>query len=512
TITIEGGPSPMNANDASVGTFVGRDAIDSLPVNGRGVMSLVELAPGVVGTPAANGEPGQFSANGQRANTNYFTVDGVSANTSITGAGLPAQFAGNALPAMTAFGSTGNIASMDALEEIHVLTSSFSPQYGRLPGAQVALTTRSGSNEFHASAGYDLRNEALDANDAFANANGLPRAPLRLNQWNATLAGPLYPNRTFFFASYEGVRLLEPYTFPVIVPSLSARAAAPSQMQPVVNAFPAPGVPLANRLLAATIAHFSRPSRLDAASLRIDHALSARIAIFGRFNWAPSRTQSGFSEIEDFRLHSNTFTLGIAATVTPAATNDFRINFWNTTAASSWTQNAAAGGTPLNFTPLLPSPNASGAAFYGLAIGGVGDLYAGTRGESRQNQFNLVDTYSLARGPHALRLGLDYQRLTPARLTPGVSVTNWWPNLSAVLANALPTTATTSADEASALVETLSIFAQDTWAVTPRLNFTYGFRWEITPPPAVREPAAAATGSVNAVSVASPFPVAPLTE
>ena len=90
----------------------------ALPVSGRGLLSLVELSPGVVATPAANGEAGQFSTNGLRANTNYFTVDGVAANTGVGGGGLPAQFAGNALPAMTAFGSTQNLVTTEALEEV----------------------------------------------------------------------------------------------------------------------------------------------------------------------------------------------------------------------------------------------------------------------------------------------------------------------------------------------------------------------------------------------------------
>jgi len=105
-INIQSGPSPVNTNDGSVGTLIGRKSIESLPLSGRGVISLVELSPGVVATPAAAGEAGQFSANGLRANTNFFTVDGVSANTSITGAGLPAQFAGPALPSTTAFGES----------------------------------------------------------------------------------------------------------------------------------------------------------------------------------------------------------------------------------------------------------------------------------------------------------------------------------------------------------------------------------------------------------------------
>jgi hypothetical protein len=159
---------------------------------------------------------------------------------------------------------------MEALNEVHVLASSFAPQFGHLPGAQVALTTRSGTEEYHGSALYASRNEVLEANDSFAKSNGLGRAPLRLNQWGATLGGPVRANRTFLFSSYEGLRLDQPFTFTLVVPTLPARAAAPPHVQQVLNAFPAPGSSLPGGLVAERIAHFSRPSRLDAASLRID--------------------------------------------------------------------------------------------------------------------------------------------------------------------------------------------------------------------------------------------------
>src|SRR5438034_835753 len=107
-------------------------------------MSLLDLAPGVVATPASSGEAGQFSVNGQRPNTNYFAIDGVSANSGVSGSAVPAQFAGGTLPGMTAFGSTQNLVSLDALEEVRIQTSSFAQEFGRLPGAHVALTTRSG--------------------------------------------------------------------------------------------------------------------------------------------------------------------------------------------------------------------------------------------------------------------------------------------------------------------------------------------------------------------------------
>src|SRR5262249_29123375 len=169
-ITVEDGTQALNTADASVGTLIGPKAIESLPSNGRGVLSLVELAPGLLATPAATGEAGQFSANGLRSNTNYFTLDGLSPNTGVSGARLAAQFAGAALPAMTAFGSMENLASLAALDEVRIQTSSFAPEFGRLPGAHVALTTRSGSDEVHGSVYGALRNRALEANNWFANA------------------------------------------------------------------------------------------------------------------------------------------------------------------------------------------------------------------------------------------------------------------------------------------------------------------------------------------------------
>src|SRR5207244_6387459 len=104
TITVEGAGHLFNTEDASTGTLVGRDEIERLPLNGRGLLSLLELSPGVVVTPATRGEAGQFTVAGQRPNANYFTVDGISANSGVSGGGLPAQSTGGALPGMTAFG------------------------------------------------------------------------------------------------------------------------------------------------------------------------------------------------------------------------------------------------------------------------------------------------------------------------------------------------------------------------------------------------------------------------
>lgn len=141
------------------------------------MLSLLELAPGTVVTPATRGEPGQFTSNGQRPNTNYFTVDGVSVNNGVSGGGLPAQVNGGALPGMTAIGSFHNLVSLEALDEFRVQTATTTPEFGRLSGAQVSLSTRSGSNDLHGSLFEYFRHERLDANDWSANRIGDPRAP-----------------------------------------------------------------------------------------------------------------------------------------------------------------------------------------------------------------------------------------------------------------------------------------------------------------------------------------------
>ena len=264
TITVEGSTPLLHGEDASVGTLVGRDEIERLPLNGRGLLGLLELAPGVVVTPATRGESGQFSAAGQRPNANFFSVDGVSANSGVSGGGQPAQSTGATLPAMTAFGSLDSLVSLEALQEARVQTSTAVPEFGGLPGAQISLSSRSGSNDPHGSLFYGFRNEALDANNWFSNQHGDSRSPLKLHDFSVTLGGPLQRNRTFFFLSYEGMRLSQPFIWRQPVPSAAARESAPDW--PVLNLFPTANGPGLGDGLAEWTGRLSRPSRTISAT------------------------------------------------------------------------------------------------------------------------------------------------------------------------------------------------------------------------------------------------------
>jgi len=150
-------------------------------------------------------EQGQFSVNGQRPDANYFTVDGVSANL-----GTPVSSFGQGgtgqLPAINAFGGFSNLVSLDALQEFRIQTSTFAPEFGRTPGAQVSVVTKSGTNAFHGTAFEYLRNDMLDANDWFADNKDLKKPALRQNNFGGVLGGPIIKDKLFFFMDGELTR------------------------------------------------------------------------------------------------------------------------------------------------------------------------------------------------------------------------------------------------------------------------------------------------------------------
>src|ERR1039458_5078155 len=310
TITVEGTAPLLSPDEASTETRVFHDEIERLPLNGRGLLALLELSPGANVTPATRGEAGQFTANGQRPNSNYFTVDGMSANTGVSAGGLPAQASGGVLPAMSAFGSLDSLLPVEAVDEFRVQTSNAMSEIGRLPGANVALTSRSGSNEFHGSAVYRFRHELLAANDWFANVSGESRGPLRLHDIAPSFGGPIRRNHTFFFLSYQHMTLRGSYVSRQPVPSDATRAAAPFWVQPALDLYPRLPRPALGNGLAAWYGRNVRPSQLDSGLARIDHALSSRATFFARYNDSPSFNEFGSTQINRLDLRFKSLTLG----------------------------------------------------------------------------------------------------------------------------------------------------------------------------------------------------------
>ena len=491
TITVEGTAPATDGDNPAVATIVRRDDIDRLPVNGGGVLKLLELAPGLVVTPATRGEAGQFTVNGQRPNTHYFMVDGASANSGVSGGGLPAQSTGGALPGMTAFGSLDSIVSLGAIEEMRVDTSSTTAAFGRLPGAQISITSRAGSNEWHGSAQYQFRDRALQANNWFANQQGDPRAGTRLNDFAGALGGPIRRDRTFFFASYEGMRLSQPSVWRQPTPSAAARASAPDWVAPVLNLFPPTNGPDLGSGLALWTANLSRPATLNVGAARLDQAISSRVSAFARYSESPSSVQYGANPIDDLDLESRSLTIGLTLRARSNLLIDSRLNGSVARTSSTWRQ-AFPGALPDCYAaPLLTTLFAGWPCdtLTKLSITGVGQVVLGSEGRRRQSQFQVGQTMQWDHGTHSVSLGADYRRLDPVRRDAAGMVSIIADTVNSLAQTGDLWTATSARQLTSATLEEISVFAQDTWRIAPRLTGSFGARWEISPGPMPGSPA-----------------------
>jgi hypothetical protein len=491
SVTVEAKSANVDLSSA-VATVVDQQFVKEMPLNGRSFQTLFQLTPGTVIANTSYAEQGQFSVNGQRTNSNYFQVDGVSANVGAAAGNSPGQSVGGSLPALTAAGGTNGLVSVDALQEFVIQTSGYAPEYGRTPGAQIAMTTRSGTNELHGDVFEYLRNDLFDANDWFANHLGLKRAALRQNDFGGVLGGPLIKNRTFFFLSYEGLRLRQPTTGISDVPSLAARQSASPTVKPFLDAFPMPTGPDEGNGLAPADYAFSNPASLDAASLRIDHHFSQKLSAFARYNYSSSdfkqRSDGAFalSIIENVPLKLHTATVGLIASISPSVINDARFNWSWSSASSSTSGDSLGGAVPLPFTTFLPpgaSPNTSNFGFV-IESGNLTEIQYGKNAWNFQRQVNFVDNVSWQVKRHLFKFGVDYRRLTPQE-NSGYYVQFPIFGTVADLLNASPLLAETAAyaGPVNIVYDNYSIYAQDNWRLVNNLTLTYGVRWDYNPAP-----------------------------
>jgi hypothetical protein len=507
TITVEGGAPLVNTESAAVSTVVDRKYVENMPLNGRSFQDLILLVPGVVtnnpqGGGVSIGETGEFSVNGQRTESNYYTVDGVSANVGIT----PVATAGSggisgSLPASTALGTTQGLVSVDALEEFRVDTSSYSAELGRNPGAQFSFVTRSGTNQWHGT-GYDyLRNNDFDANDWFNDYFQQAQPPLRQNDFGVTLGGPVEiphiyhgRDRTFFFFSYEGLRLDQPQAANVTyVPDADLRSNTPPPLQQVLNAFPLANSTDLGNGLAEFIGTWSNPSHIDATSVRFDHVVGKRLRMFFRF----AQTSSGVvargtglvgvaSLLNSSDFTTRTYTLGATSSFSTNVSNEFRLNYTSNVGLSSATPSNFGGALPVNLFQLqgvAGGTQVSPDIEIGLFLGGGYPTIIQSANTGKQMQWNLVDTISLTSGRHQFKFGFDFRRLEP-KIYAGSPVAIYrYFSAGSVETNSVDIGFGESNAPAFPLYTNLSVFTQDEWKLSARLNLSMGLRWEVNPAP-----------------------------
>jgi hypothetical protein len=512
SVTVEGGASQVNTESAAVSTVVDRQFAENMPLNGRSFQSLIELAPGVVPAVSNFKDGGQFNVNGQRASANYWTVDGVSSNIGISPFPSPGNGLGGSLGSFSASGGTNSLVSIDALQEFRIQTSTYAPEFGRTPGGQISIVTRSGTNRFHGSLFDYFRNDALDATDWFNGLTHSPKAAERQNDFGGTFSGPLLKNRTFFFFSYEGLRLRLPRVQQTTVPcdvsckaSGDVRAQAVPTMQPFLSAYPLPNGPEVfvpcdpstdptcppsgqqPTGSAQFNASYSNPSTLDAYSIRVDHKFNDKFFLFGRYNISPSQFEQrggnggqALSVLFSSKIQTETETIGASFVPSAAVTNDLRFNYSRTEAKGTFALDHFGGAVPLVSVPL-PSPYNAQNAQLELFLPLIGsEIFVGKSAQNIQRQFNIVDNVTFQKGSHAFKFGLDYRRLSPIFSPPLYKQNPFFGSVSSAAAGNVDIgVLVASATPATFLFRNLGVFAEDTWRIFPRLTMTYGVRWDI---------------------------------
>ena len=476
----------------SVSTVVDRQFVENLPLNGRSLQSLLELTPGVTlarVTDTSN-QGGQFSVNGQRTNANYFTVDGVSANVGISGGSgsFPGQSGSGQLPGLTALGGTNSLVAVDALQEFRIHTSTYAPEFGRTPGGQISMVTRSGTNRFSGSLFEYFRDDKLDANDYFAKRFNLPKPQLKQHNFGGVLGGPIYRSRTFFFVSYEGLRLDQPNALVVTVPSLQTRQSALPAVQPLLAAYPIPNGRELGGGLAEFAASFSDPSDLDSTSLRLDHNWGGKVTLFGRYFDSPSvrTTRTGaLTHTNSTHTKQRGVTTGSTWLISTRLVNDLRFN-WSRNEAPFIQDLTTFGGAviPRAEDTFQPGRNPQNAIFLMNVVGAAGWAW-GVGTDFTQRQINVVDTLTFTTRSHEFKIGVDYRRIFPVLSGGNTGFQNLSftvPGLATGVLNFYQKFARAT-EYRSVAFDNISAFAQDNWRASDRLTLTYGIRWEYVPPP-----------------------------
>ena len=218
-------PPLLQTEEASVGQVVTEESVNSLPLNGRNFTFLAQLGAGMQ-TPQAdtrgNAASGAFSANGLRPAQNNYLLDGIDNNSNAVDFLNGTNFV--ILP------------PVDAIQEFKVQTADFSAELGRSAGAVLNATIKSGTNSIHGAAWEFFRNDKLDAADWFEDNSTTPvKGELRLNQFGATIGGPVIKNKLFFFGDYEGKRRVQGTSATSSVPTALERSSGYTNLSDILT-------------------------------------------------------------------------------------------------------------------------------------------------------------------------------------------------------------------------------------------------------------------------------------
>jgi hypothetical protein len=455
---------------------VDRTKVDTLPLDGRNFIPLVALAPGVALPGGGSLLP---RINGSRPRTNEYLYDGISV--------LQPE------PGQVAF-----FPVIDAIEEFRLNINSYSPEYGRSNGGTIMVVGKSGSNQLHGSLYEFIRNEDLNASPYNFTGAPIVKPEYRRNQYGFTLGGPVQKKQTFFFADWQGTRLRTGLTRLSTVP-IAAQIAALNVTKPdpigqqVLARYPAP-----NR--SGTANNFARtgvePDNQDQFDARIDHYFGTKHRVYGRYSYlrdddtpvTPLPDGSG-SLTAGVTGHAITRGDGFAGdydwTISPAMLNQARFGYTRRDLNQTSLQNGGVTvpGLPQNsFASVLP-------VFTVAGFQQIGSTSA-ANSNFTTNVTEYLDTFSIIRGRHTVKFGIDIRREALDVLNPP-NPTGTFSFTAAGTGNALASLLSGQVNafsidiQSKVLQERANIvegFVTDEWKVSPWLTVNLGTRYTVNLP------------------------------
>jgi hypothetical protein len=520
TVEVTTEAPTVELTSSELGATVNSTTVRELPLNGRSWTDLANLQPGVVAATSHTkvdvnrGYGAQLSISGARPQQNNYRLDGISINDYSNGG--PGSVIGQNL-------------GVEAIQEFSVLTSNYSAEYGKTSGGVVNAISRSGTNQLHGSVYEFLRNSALDADNFFDNANGVPKPPFRRNQFGASAGGPIRKDRTFVFGDYEGIRQSLGTTTSSGVPSANARlgilldkhgnpACGPGSM-PVVacQSGPCPSAPgqtMTNRApgmasicvddkVANYLPFFNLPSSNVSGNVgqyvftrqqvvsenyfttRVDEKISEKDSLFGTYVYDYSPLTE--PDILNNLLQQSIAKRQIAAfeenhVFSPAVGNSFRLGY-NRDHANALqtikTINPAAAVSTGQWAPGFAPPRLTCCGLNtvpGLAPPTFSYVW---------NAYQVYDDAFLTKGLHTLKFGFGVERdeLNETTATADylgtfkfATISDFMQNIPKTVVGSIPGLVTPRYMRASIV----GAYLQDDWRIRPRLTLNLGLRYEMS--------------------------------
>ncbi|MCC7496066.1 MAG: carboxypeptidase regulatory-like domain-containing protein [Bryobacterales bacterium] len=379
SIEVRQATPALDETTDTLGARVGKRQIGHLPINGHNWSNLTALTAGAIDAGGSNQRTIRFA--GRAKDDNNFTYDGVDA-TNIVNQSQPA-FVRLAIPT-------------DTIAEFTVESMLSTAASGQTTGGQMNLTSPSGTNQFHGSLFEFFRNDVLDARDPF----GADRPAFRMNQFGASVGGPVVKDRIFFFAAYEGIRQTLGQSLNGFVPTEAFRSQVAAQspvLARIVNAYPL-GQTQITPQVAAFAGKGTQWNHEDSGMVRLDDRFTDHLSVFIRLNMdaalssVPS-VQSG--QYLNDRLITDSRpvngVINLLDVLSPTVLNEVQFGF--------------------NRGTLTTANNGDNGLIYSVSVPGfTPQSFNKTRPEIG-NSFSFGDRISMVKGRHVLKAGVEIRRI-----------------------------------------------------------------------------------------------------